>query len=289
MKKYKYVRRRLKPLVPAPNQAVASSGTKGARLRWIVGLAGVGMVLAIGYLVFQKHSPSAGFDVRIAGVTYDSTPGPPTQPPTNFDEIPGGTNRPGAVMNREVEGRADDLNNQGTKFLDAGDSLQALQCFKQAVALQPQDEALHFALAFALAKTGDMTNAELEYKEALRLLPDCPEAHNNYGNLLAHLGRLDDAEAQFKEAIVEMPDSAEYHNNLGVLWQRLHKTNEALLSFQKAVQCDTNYADGHYNLAMAYLARKEPERAVVELQEALRIKPDFEPAQRALTRATSKP
>jgi tetratricopeptide (TPR) repeat protein len=289
MKKHKYVRQRRKPLVQAPNQAVASSRTKGARLSWIVGLAGVGVALVIGYLVFQKHGPSAGSDAQIAGLTYNTTPMLAKKPATNFDEIPGGTSRPGAVINREGEGRADDLNNQGTKFLAASDYNHAVRSFKQAIKLKPDDEDLHFNLALVLAKIGDLTNAELEYKEALRLLPDYPEAHHSYGNLLVRLGRMEEAEAQFKEAITEMPESAANHNSLGVLFRRLHKTNEALQCFQKAVQCDANYAEGHYNLAMSYLDGKEPERAVVELREALRIKPDFEPAQRALMRATSKP
>jgi Tfp pilus assembly protein PilF len=291
MKKHKRVRRRPKPRAYAAKAALSSGRTRRARLRQIGWLGGLGVVLLIGFFVFQKRRlPIAS---RPAPDRHTNSPGPALLDPRagigGLETFPGSTNRPGAVLSRDKEGRADDLNNQGTRSLDAGDPKQAIPIFQQALALTPDNEAIHFNLGVAFTKAGDLTSAEHEYKEALRLVPDYPEAHNNYGNLLGRLGRLTEAEAELTEAVNDMPESAQHNNSLGVVLQRLNKTNEALLSFQKAVQCDTNFLEAHFNLAQSYLARKEREKGIAELRQALRIKPGFEPALRAMSRATSLP
>jgi tetratricopeptide (TPR) repeat protein len=196
--------------------------------------------------------------------------------------------RPGAVVNREKEGQAADLNSQAGRLLEAGDTNRAIQLFQQAVALLPANETLHYNLAIAFALAGDPTNAEHEYKEALRLLPDYPEAHQKYGDLLVRLGRLPEAEEHLAEAVEQMPDVAQVQNSLGVARQRRNKTNEALLCFQKAIACDSNCWEAHYNLALAYLNRKNREKEIAELRQTLRINPGFELAQRALARALAQ-
>jgi tetratricopeptide (TPR) repeat protein len=284
-------------------------------LRRIGWLAVVGLVLLFGFFVFRKHRPQIGSGSALVGGT--NRPGAALnrqaegtaddlnsqaarllnagdarqaiQPPIGSDSaLAGRTNRPGAVLSRQAEGTADDLNNQGARLLDAGEARQAIQIFEQALALTPENETFHFNLGLAFTRAGDLTNAEHEYREALRLLPDYPEAHNNYGNLLARSGRLAEAEEHLSEAVKQLPESAPFNNSLGVLRQRLNETNEALLCFQKAVECDSNYLEAHFNLAQAYLARKNLEKGIAELRETLRIKPGFEPAQRALARATGQ-
>ncbi|MFO1511828.1 MAG: tetratricopeptide repeat protein [Verrucomicrobiota bacterium] len=288
MSRNKRVRRqtRLSGVPEKPPKACARQWNR--RLGLSLALAGLIGVLVMGYEVVKKHRQPIGADFSgwIEGHQANTQAGldsKDSHSPLNS------TNRPGAVRNMEAEGRADDLHNEGANLFARGEPLLAIQKFKHALALQPDDEALHFALACAFAKVGDSTNAEREYVEALRLLPDYPEAHNNYGNLLLNSGRMNEAKAHLVEAVNAMPESAEFNNNLGVLLQRRHETNQAILSFQKAVQCDSNYVDGHYNLGMSYYLRQEPERAAAEFREALRIKPDHKPALRALSRLTSKP
>jgi Tfp pilus assembly protein PilF len=291
MKKQKRQRLRLKPLAQTSKQTAASEPEKAPNMRWVGALAGIGVLLVIGYFVFYKEPPPIRSHSTVATRTNNTVAAQASQPPGSgeVDSLEGHTNRPGASVNREKEGNADDLNNQGIKMLEQGDPKQAVLILQKALALKPEDETFHFNLGVAWAKAGDATNAEHEYQEALRLLPDYPEAHNNYGNLLAKDGRLDEAEQQIKAASTAMPESAEYHNNLGVLEQRLKKTNDALLCFQKAVECDSNYLEGHFNLAQAYVARQQREKAMAQLLEALRIKPGFAPARNALTRLTSAP
>ncbi len=288
MKKHRRVRRRPKHHTHAPKRASSAGRDSGTGQSWIwIGwVGGIGLIALIGFLVFQKHSPANdSTGAGIAESTNKTGSGITTRSGDagGVGTIPGGTNRPGAAVNREKEGHADDLNDQGTRFLEAGDAKQAAEMFAKAVKLAPENETLHFNLGVALNRAGDVTNAEFQYKEALRLVPDYPEANNNYGNLLAREGRLAEAKEHLAAAVDDTPDSAPYNNSLGVVRERLNETNEALLCFKKAVECDSNYMEAHFNLAQSYITRKDRAKAIEELRETLRIKPGFEPAMRALT------
>jgi Tfp pilus assembly protein PilF len=288
MKKHKH-NRRPRPRPPAPKDVLAAARARRARLRRISWIAGSGLALLLGFFVFQMRRPSIGSGPPLAGLTnradkLSNQPPPSPGAGASSSDLPGATNRPGAVVNMEGQGRAADLNNRATQLLASGNPKQAIQLLQHALALTPKDETLHFNLGHAFVSVGDLTNAEHEYKEALHLLPDYPEAHNNYGNLLVSLGRLSEAEEQLTEAVKQMPESADFHNNLGVLRQRRKETNEALLCFQKAIECDSNHWQAHFNLALASLSRQNIERGIAELRATLKLRPGYEPAQHQLAR-----
>jgi Tfp pilus assembly protein PilF len=290
MKKRKHERRRLAPhpMAPKPTPASAKSSARGLRQAgWFAGL-GLALALLLGFFLSRNH-PSP-VDSHPASVKPTNAPviANVSQPDGGFGlggEPPAGaTKKSGEATDKEAENHADELNNMGARLLDAGDAAKAVPIFEKAVALKSEDETFHFNLAVAYAKTGDIKNAEIQYEEALRLLPEYPEAHNNYGNLLARAGRWTEAEEHLRDAVTDEPESAPYNNSLGVLWEHLKKTNDALQCFEKAVECDSNYFEAHFNLAEAYLDRKERDKGIAQLHEALRLKPGFEPAQRALAR-----
>ncbi|MGO8699432.1 MAG: tetratricopeptide repeat protein [Limisphaerales bacterium] len=309
MKKHKDNRHRPGPKATA--NALASARGGAAWPRRIGWLAGVGVLLLLGLFGFDQYRNRIE-TARAGGTNHLSKPAGDLEPRSSFAtarqapgtkglgtvvnrESEGGAvsgaeftphARPGAVVDRQKEAQASDLNSQAKQALDAGDTKRAVQLFEQASALLPMNETLHFNLGIAFTAAGDPTNAENEYKEALRLLPDYPEAHYKYGDLLVRIGHLPEAEEHLAAAVEQLPESAEVQNSLGVARQRRKKTNEALLSFQRAVECDSNFWEAHYNLALAYLNRNNREKEIAELRQTLRINPGFEPAQRALARAT---
>jgi Flp pilus assembly protein TadD len=240
--------------------------------------------------MFQKQRVPVGSGVAVAvrNDRADELSNQPARLPDSNSVLVKGTNRPGAVLSREAEDRAAELNNQAMRLLEAGDAKGAIPLFEQALALNPRHESLHYNLGNAYDQTGDATNAEHHYQEALKLLPDFPDAHNNYGILLFNLGRLAEAEDELTEAVEQLPESAAYRNNLGMLQQQRQETNQALLCFQKAIQCDSNYWQAHFNLARAYLLHNNREKAIAELRAAQRIKPGFQPIEQALAFALGR-
>jgi len=64
----------------------------------------------------------------------------------------------------------------------------------------------HQNLGIILEKSGDLSEALNEYREAVRLAPNNPAPHFNLGCALVDLGRHDEAVIQFKQALRLKPD-----------------------------------------------------------------------------------
>jgi Flp pilus assembly protein TadD len=260
-----------------PPKQQGRAAVRPAARRWsgvVFALAAVGLVAAVGFAIStlsgKRNPPKQGQAVL-------SVPGDP-----GSNQADSGLGKIATQRRKDTE--ASELNQVANNLLRAGDFPAAIQTYKQALKLAPNDEDLHFNLGVALAKNGQFTNAEAEYRQALKLLPDYPEVHNNLANVLMRLGKTAEAEAHFNEALKEMPEYAQAHNNLGILHQQARHTNEALLCFQKAVEYDTNYWEAHFNLANAYLRVQNTNKAIAELRETLRINSQFKPAEELLAR-----
>ncbi len=104
----------------------------------------------------------------------------------------------------------------GTVLGTTGKKSEALDAYKTAVALSPQDSEAHNNLGIRLKELGRLKEALASYTEAIALKPDYAEAHSNLGITLKELGRFDEALASYTEAIALKPDYAEAHINLGV-------------------------------------------------------------------------
>src|SRR5579862_3430549 len=123
MKKQKHNRRRLVPLAPPSNQALAATARagrrRGRRMAW---LGGIGLVLVAGFIAYHMRRPKFASDSAVASATnsVEEAAKPPArspEPATSETNLVGVTNRPGAAINRQQEGQAVDLNNQATRYL----------------------------------------------------------------------------------------------------------------------------------------------------------------------------
>jgi Flp pilus assembly protein TadD len=65
--------------------------------------------------------------------------------------------------------------------------------FREALRIQPAQEAAHHHLAVALMQQNDYAAAMRHLRETLRLNPQNPEAYNNLGVTLMAQGRFDEA------------------------------------------------------------------------------------------------
>ena len=74
----------------------------------------------------------------------------------------------------------------------------------------------HYNLGIALSEQGESDQAIEHYRQAIALRPDYAEAHYNLGRLLVNLGQLNDAVAHYEKAASINPSDAEAQNNLGV-------------------------------------------------------------------------
>lgn len=198
-------------------------------------------------------------------------------------------------------------NNLGVALSSAGRYEEAVEAYRQSVALAPTsaptltnlgyallvldrpDEALP-ALQAALAQTPDAAKLHHHTARALIALGQSEEAVAHLkraataarnemilcdlGQLLNELGRPAEAASQFHQALSLAPRSARALNGLGEAMGRMGRHAEALEQFDRAITEASDYAVAHYNrgAALAYLGRK-PE-ATTALGRACALAPD---------------
>jgi tetratricopeptide (TPR) repeat protein len=171
----------------------------------------------------------------------------------------------------ERQTKAAFLSNQANGALQQGRTKDAIETYRQAVALEPKDSKLHYNLAIALAKDGDHAAEQREIAKAVELDPKFAQAHNQLGSSLLSSGKLAEAEGEFRKALDLDPQSADALNNLGTVLGREGKNTEAEGFFRRAVTLDPQAPLGYVNLGLTIAAEKKYTDAEYQLQNALEL------------------
>jgi tetratricopeptide (TPR) repeat protein len=143
----------------------------------------------------------------------------------------------------------------------------------------------HYNLGIVLSEQGETDQAIDHYRQAVALRPDYAEAHYNLGRLLVAQGHLDDAIAQYERAAAINPADAEAHNNLGVTLFGIGRPDDAIAHYQKALEIWPEYAEASCNLADALIAKGDFDGAIGRYTACLAGIPDQEEAQYNLASA----
>ena len=107
----------------------------------------------------------------------------------------------------------------------------------------------HFKMGnMLLQKQGRLEDAIERYKQSIALKPNFVEAYSNLGNALQMLGRLEDAIESYKQAIVLKPDFAEAYNNLGNTLKELGRLGDAIESYMQALKINSDYTVAYHNI-----------------------------------------
>ncbi len=126
-----------------------------------------------------------------------------------------------------------------------------------------------------------------QFREALKIYPDDPHLHYDLALTYDMKGMLDKTEYHLNEAIRLKPDYSDAYNYLGFVYFGRGKVEEAIKYYHKALENELymNPQDAHMNLGLAYLSRKEYHKATLHLEEAIRMVPDFAAAYNNLGKA----
>ncbi len=159
---------------------------------------------------------------------------------------------------------------------------EAIDCYTQALNLDPDNSQLYTHIANALFAQGNFDAAEKNYRQALTLNPDKGEFYYNLANTLQHQRKFDEAIELYYQAVCLNPDHAEAYYNLGVALQAQDQLSYAVISFQEVLRLKPNHIAAHYNLASILQAQGRLEDAIVSYQKVLELDPNLLPAWVAL-------
>lgn len=156
-----------------------------------------------------------------------------------------------------------------------GDHILALDLIDRAIAIRPDDAAIHANRGVALKELQRFQDAVISLDRAIALKKDHAAAWSNRGNALRELGRLDEALASADEAVRLAPDSADGHYNRGIALHDLGRLEDALSAYDRVLTINPAYAEAHNNRGVALQELNRLDDAIASFDKAIAVRPDY--------------
>lgn len=115
---------------------------------------------------------------------------------------------------------------------------KAGNCFKKALAIEPDNAKTLFNYGIALRDAGKFSEALEVFQKAFEKNPENTEILDCLAHACMNLGRLDEAQQAFSQSLVINPAQAETHSNLGSIYQAKGELSRAEACYREAVRLD---------------------------------------------------
>ena len=145
-------------------------------------------------------------------------------------------------------------------LIENRDPAQALQAYRKAAELTPNDPEPHLSAGLLDERQKDFSAAEDEYKKVLALDSHSTEAAIGLTNLYMKSGRLSEAEPLLRHLAAERADDGGIHLQLGRVLAAQGKNDDAIAEFETALKLSPHDAEAQRDLAdLLVQARKFPD------------------------------
>ena len=138
---------------------------------------------------------------------------------------------------------------------------QAVEQFRQALALAPNSARERLNYGLALLRAGDMKNGMAELERVQKQDPKLPHTWFNLGIAYKKMGDFDKAQAQFEQMVRLAPDEPASHYQLGWLYKSKDQTDAAVREFERARDLSPRLTAPHFQLYNMYRQANRPEAA----------------------------
>lgn len=145
---------------------------------------------------------------------------------------------------------------------------EAINPFRWAVKLDPQNAAYSFALGNALKYAGRFDEALECYRRAVALQPDEVQVIEGLGVALAEASRTEEAVEAFRQALAVDAKATGVHFNLGIAFVTLERFAEARAEFEACLALDPVHPDAEFNLGMVALSEGNADEALDHFKRA---------------------
>ena len=172
-------------------------------------------------------------------------------------------------------------NEWGLALSALGRTAEAVEQYRIAAELQPDDPHAYLNWAEAEAKLGDAAAAAEKYRKAAKLYekaaastPQDARTYSGWGVALSHLGDFTAACEQLSRAADLVPDDPEMYNAWGSVLQRWGHAKEAAERFARAAELEPNHPYADFNCGLALTARRSYAEAAEHFKRAAERTPE---------------
>jgi predicted Zn-dependent protease len=121
-------------------------------------------------------------------------------------------------------------------LVSQGKSVEAEQCLRLAIALQPENARFHCHLGILLARQNQSAKAEESFRKAIMLAPNYALTHYELGKLLVQSNRLKAAAEELSQTVQYEPTLSAAYYQLSRVYARLgdtEKSKSVLAEFER--------------------------------------------------------
>lgn len=127
----------------------------------------------------------------------------------------------------ELKPCLDFYKNLGEIYIHNNDFFNAIENYKKALKLSPEDFGAWFNLAFSLKSNGQVDDAITAYEKALLINPDSPDVYHNLGNIYSKIKNDPVKTIEYFRKFLELePDNTDAKSNLGALYLKIKNYKE---------------------------------------------------------------
>jgi len=133
--------------------------------------------------------------------------------------------------------------------------LDSIDIYKRLSHIFPNIDYLHSNLGILYLEKNLMEMALQEFKIAQRLDPENPKTYRLLGNAYRRLGQYDHALVHYNQALERNPNDPIIYDEMGTLNEKCAKLDDAIKCYNKAIALKPDNAETYRNLAHAYLLK----------------------------------
>lgn len=187
------------------------------------------------------------------------------------------------TINLFGQSQTDSLIRLGINNHDAGDYTKAIEFYKQALVLDPNNPDANYEIAYSYMLAKDYENS-IKYSD-LVISYDNKNALSAYltkGSSLDYLGKTDESIKLFEKAIKKFGDNYLLYYNLGYDYYKGNNKEKAEKAFVNAIQTKSNHASSHLMLAQLLADQNKNVQSLLGLYYFLFIEPNTDRSKTAM-------
>lgn len=162
----------------------------------------------------------------------------------------------------------------------------ALQSSLQAVREKPADAAAHLQLGYIYLVRGEAQRALQHYRKAYSLNPNNRQIRYNLALGCIATNNYDEAIKLLKPLAQEGILDFDAHFTLGTAYLKAGQYTEAIKALEDALAIRNGSADTYYYIGQAYEGLGNREKALASYNQALRFVPNYQEVLKAKTKLT---